>query len=581
MLKRRAALIMLAMILCFGSAHAEVGDISYSAWSEWTLQPIEDQKNLFIEKRQVNLPVTRSIWRYTRYALQGTDGTRYLATAQEAPGAILDMAEFEAPLEAVGERDGHTLYQGEWFNQQALVLHDHLEAVTQYRAREIFLESCAIHPASMILEVGEHVQLDIELLDPGAYSLTCDNPGIVSVDQRGLASALSPGRTRITLIYGDQTASCEVMVPSEQTVLDEGASALRLSKTRLTARYDVSRKEVTGLKLAAEAEGSKADPEMRFLLDDVDGDSFSMRALCPRIAYLVAPLSDDGAAQPGHAQVLMLKEILDRKKQIEKLRKGKAQKNPDGVPTAGPEEEEADYVDFLDEGIASRRFRAIRTPEGDLILCLQADNTLALTAAEAAEGAGLAIEKLNLDDPLQRWTLGKEKSDVTKEAIWRLPIAENSFCQITDDFKTIARDKDKHDGIDFSPSGNEDVLAVAAGRVVRVDDRCTHDYKKTKLNKYGRYIDPCDLEDKIVSKYGSYGKYVTIEHEDGTRSMYAHLSKILVKNGQKVKRGQVIGIMGSTGSSCGTHLHFEVRVSGRAVDPRYFLDLPGIGQYVP
>jgi len=48
-----------------------------------------------------------------------------------------------------------------------------------------------------------------------------------------------------------------------------------------------------------------------------------------------------------------------------------------------------------------------------------------------------------------------------------------------------------------------------------------------------------------------------------------------------VKAGQAVGVMGSTGSANGVHLHFEVRVSGRAADPRYFLDLPGIGGYVP
>ena len=220
-------------------------------------------------------------------------------------------------------------------------------------------------------------------------------------------------------------------------------------------------------------------------------------------------------------------------------------------------------------------------PEGGFILTLQSDPSYALSATGTEAGVGLAIRKLDLNDPLQRWMLEAEKADVAKDTVWSLPVDDNSFCQITDDFKTMARDKDKHDGVDFSPIGDEHVLAVAAGRVVRVDDRCTHDFRKTKLNKYGRYIDPCDEKDGVISKFGSYGKFITIEHADGTLTMYAHLKKIQVRYGQKVKKGQVLGVMGSTGSANGTHLHFEVHVSGRPVDPRYFLDLPEIGGYVP
>ncbi len=568
----RIALWVLAALWCLGgAARAAVGDVTYGPWSDWRDQPIETRTDLFIEKRQVERRITRTVWRYSRYAADS-------GYAAEGPAAAREVLEADAPLVVAGVRDGKTVYQGEWFNQLTLALYGQRETVTQYRAREIFMETCAISPASIVLEVGEHVQLGIELLDGGDYSLTSDDHAVASVDQGGLLSACAPGRTQIVLIYGEQRAACQVLVVERPADIAEGAVALRLSGTRLTVGYEALRKEVTGLKLAAEPEGSAADPAKRLLVSGVDGDSFSLRALCPRIAYLVAPLSDDGAVECGGAGIWMLKDIRDRYAQIEKLAEEKARLRQDGMPTAEPEV--GSYADFADEGRASHRFRAFLTPEGDCVLTLQADPARALTADRAEAGAQLSVAALDLNDPRQRWSFAPEKADVTAE-VWRLPVSENSFCQITDDFKTMARDGDKHDGVDFSPSGDERVLAVAAGRVVRVDDRCTHDYRKTKKNKYGRYIDPCDLKDGIVSKYGSYGKYVTIQHEDGTRSMYAHLSKILVKSGQKVKKGQVIGVMGSTGSSNGTHLHFEVRVSGRAVDPRYFLDLPEIGQYVP
>ena len=78
----------------------------------------------------------------------------------------------------------------------------------------------------------------------------------------------------------------------------------------------------------------------------------------------------------------------------------------------------------------------------------------------------------------------------------------------------------------------------------------------------------------IVSDLGNnaeLGKYVRVSHLLGLSTLYAHLSEIYVKPGDAVARGQIIGRMGSTGRSSGTHLHFEVRRSGVTVDPRPFL----------
>lgn len=70
---------------------------------------------------------------------------------------------------------------------------------------------------------------------------------------------------------------------------------------------------------------------------------------------------------------------------------------------------------------------------------------------------------------------------------------------------------------------------------------------------------------------GAYGNMIEVKHDFGFATRYGHLSKILVKPGQTVKKGEVIGIQGSTGRSTGNHLHYEVRYNDKAINPSNFL----------
>ncbi|MDQ3139587.1 MAG: M23 family metallopeptidase [Pseudomonadota bacterium] len=70
---------------------------------------------------------------------------------------------------------------------------------------------------------------------------------------------------------------------------------------------------------------------------------------------------------------------------------------------------------------------------------------------------------------------------------------------------------------------------------------------------------------------GGYGNLIELDHGMGIQTRYGHLSRALVSAGQRVKRGQLIGKMGSTGRSTGSHLHYEVRIDGKAVNPVPFM----------
>jgi len=94
-----------------------------------------------------------------------------------------------------------------------------------------------------------------------------------------------------------------------------------------------------------------------------------------------------------------------------------------------------------------------------------------------------------------------------------------------------------HEGIDVSAPMNAEIEAPASGIVTKVE-----------------WVD-------------GYGNMLTIDHGYGLVTRYAHCSKILVARGERVKRGQVIARVGSTGLSTGPHLHYEVWVSGKPVDP--------------
>ena len=105
--------------------------------------------------------------------------------------------------------------------------------------------------------------------------------------------------------------------------------------------------------------------------------------------------------------------------------------------------------------------------------------------------------------------------------------------------------------------------------------RRMHNGLDLKVNIGDTIVAAFDGKVRIV-KYErrGYGKYVVIRYDNGLETVYGHLSKQLVEENQLVKAGEVIGLGGNTGRSTGSHLHFETRFLGIAINPIYMFDFP-------
>ncbi|HHY26366.1 MAG TPA: M23 family metallopeptidase, partial [Desulfitobacterium dehalogenans] len=103
------------------------------------------------------------------------------------------------------------------------------------------------------------------------------------------------------------------------------------------------------------------------------------------------------------------------------------------------------------------------------------------------------------------------------------------------------RGSEFHTGIDYAGSTGDPFVAAAAGTVI------------------------------FAGKQGNYGNSILVDHGNGIQTRYAHASKLLVNVGRSVSQGETIGLVGSTGRSTGSHLHFEIIVNGDTVNPANYV----------
>lgn len=130
------------------------------------------------------------------------------------------------------------------------------------------------------------------------------------------------------------------------------------------------------------------------------------------------------------------------------------------------------------------------------------------------------------------------------------------------------------------PIANEDLKRMSSGFGMRM-----HPVLKIPKHHAGQdftaptgtdiYASGNGIVTKVKKERFSYGYHVVIDHGYGYETLYAHMSKILVRKGQKVKRGDILGLVGNTGISTAPHLHYEVRKHGQPINPAnyYFQDL--------
>lgn len=178
---------------------------------------------------------------------------------------------------------------------------------------------------------------------------------------------------------------------------------------------------------------------------------------------------------------------------------------------------------------------------------LDADFEAEVAAAIAAENKRreqIAIEEALAEERRQQAAL--EEAIRKQQYLWPLPLTWN-YISYEFGIRTLAElgyYNKFHYGIDIPAYRGTDIYASKSGKV-------------------------------LIAKYHtSYGNYVLIDHGNGYHTLYAHASKLYVKAGDYVEQGQVIAAVGTTGSSTGNHLHFEVRVNGEKVDPLKYVTKP-------
>lgn len=190
------------------------------------------------------------------------------------------------------------------------------------------------------------------------------------------------------------------------------------------------------------------------------------------------------------------------------------------------------------------------------------------------DGFGMGGPMPEDSDPLQ--LLMSDKEDILQQMHYQLRLLEETSTAREEQLEAVLEYLATHRKLfDCTPS-----LRPCSGRVT-----AAYGYRKSPFNGHREIHKGMDIAgpsgtsivataDGVVSFVGrrkDFGRVIEIDHGRGIITRYAHCQKILKKLGAKVKRGETIALMGSTGRSTGSHLHYEVRLNGIPLDPAKFI----------
>ena len=205
------------------------------------------------------------------------------------------------------------------------------------------------------------------------------------------------------------------------------------------------------------------------------------------------------------------------------------------------EDEQLNRVNTLAEG-------AYQT--ADAITAALADAGLPVDLDDTKKGVGGPYIPISnpatFDTKVRELDQALDKLEKIKIEVAKLPIANPAPGRAVSSTFGIRKDPllgtpALHSGMDFRAPLGSDARVTAAGTVIK------------------------------AGWNGGYGRMIEVDHGDGLTTRYAHLSKIMVTEGQKLNAGDIVGLVGTSGRSTGPHLHYEVREEGTAVDPLRFL----------
>jgi murein DD-endopeptidase MepM/ murein hydrolase activator NlpD len=218
-------------------------------------------------------------------------------------------------------------------------------------------------------------------------------------------------------------------------------------------------------------------------------------------------------------------------------------------------EQRLKQLEKRDNDVYRTIFEASPVPDSARAKQLEKENEIRLVSA--------------MDENELAYSVSSTLSNITN----RISFQEKSYLEIED----MIKDKEKllASTPAIQPVNNKDLNRVASGFGYRIDPV----YKTVKFHAGLDFSAPQGTPiyataDGRVTTAGNlsngFGNHVIINHGFGYQTLYGHMVRVKVKNGQLVKRGEVIGWVGSTGKSTGPHLHYEVHKGGRTIDPIYF-----------